>query len=164
MLRAISTLAIKDDPDAFTAEQRRSRWLGHPPATVVAIATAEERLGLPLPSDYVAFLRTSNGFPAWTYTAPRLLPVDEIAPLRDVLDADTIASYKGFGPPIAEALDTAILISAVPAEQMAWLIPPSGMEPSWQTWFVAYWVPGEDTHPSFRAYMEDALHYFFVVT
>jgi len=52
-----------DDPSyEYLAEQPDRRWLGAPPATARAIASAEERLGLTLPEAYRGFLLASDGW------------------------------------------------------------------------------------------------------
>ncbi len=52
-----------DEPSyEYLAEQPDPRWLGAPPASARAIASAEERLGLTLPEAYRGFLLASDGW------------------------------------------------------------------------------------------------------
>jgi len=45
---------------------------------------------------------------------------------------------------IAEYVERAICISKIPEEQEIWLIPPVRKTDDWETWFFAFWLPGED--------------------
>src|SRR5437867_7962109 len=67
-----------------------SGWLGFPGVSKDQLIELEARLGMVLPPSYRAFLRVSNGFLQPGVIVPRLLPIDEVAWLRDV-DPDTIA-------------------------------------------------------------------------
>lgn len=158
LLKAASTRAIKQDPESFTKEERKAKWLGRTPASGEAIAAIEQKLKVALPADYKEFLLTSNGFSALSPTAPALLPVEEIDFLRGVMDAEMLQILKDYpGEDMASAMESAILVSDKEAmTDLVLLIPPSKAHDSWQTWFFADWVPGEIRYPSFRHYFEQA--------
>jgi hypothetical protein len=94
---------------------------------------------------------------------PALLPVDEIDFIKNVMTADEFDALTDF--PVDEDdpetfkdyLSRGIMISRYPDEQMVWLISPKGEKDIWQTWFFAFWLPGEHRYPGFRYYMEDQL-------
>lgn len=161
LLTAISKRALKAEPELYSREERRAHWIGHPAATEDAVAAAEARLRIQLPPDYVAFVRASNGLSPTGSTSPRLLPVEEVDYLRYVVDAETLAIYKGYaGDDMPAAMERCILVSdrdAETAEAMVLLIPPLAAVEQWQTWFFAPWIPGEVRYPSFRHYMEQQL-------
>jgi hypothetical protein len=50
------------DRELLDPEVLKSQWLGHPPASEAAIAAAEARLRVVLPSSYRSFLLTANGW------------------------------------------------------------------------------------------------------
>jgi len=78
LLQAASKKAVKSQPDSFTKEERKQKWLGHPPASNEAIAAAETRLKAKLPLIF-NFLRISNGFSAFSITGvPALLGIEEL--------------------------------------------------------------------------------------
>jgi hypothetical protein len=89
---------------------------------------------------------------------PGLVPVEEIEYLRNVEAPELFAIDRAYpGEDMALAMDTCILASEPGAEQMLLLVPPLRSGGSWQTWFFAAWVPGEERYPSFRHYMEREL-------
>lgn len=158
LLKAISKQALKAEPDLYTRDERRSRWIGSGPSSEDAITAAEERLRIQLPADYLAFVRASNGLAQTSQTSPRLLPIEEIDYLRHVADPETLALYKEYaGDDIPAAIESCILVSDRDAEEMVLLIPPSVADARWQTWFFTHWVPGEVRYPSFRHYIEQQL-------
>lgn len=82
----------------ISAMAGHATWLGMPPATQVQITSAEQRLGVTLPSTYTAFLRVSNGFLMPGQSTSSILPVELIAHLGDD-HADVARFYR-------ETLDT----------------------------------------------------------
>jgi hypothetical protein len=158
LLAAISKQAIKAEPELYTQEERRARWIGRAPASDQAVSGAQTRLGIHLPDDYLGFVRVSNGCAPTAPTAPRLLPIEEIDRLRNVADPESFAIDKGYpGDDMASVMERCILGSDPEAEEMVLLIPPVQAPEPWQTWFFAHWVPGETRYPSFRHYMEQEL-------
>jgi hypothetical protein len=158
LLARISALAIEADPQGFTEGERRAGWLGRAPARAEAIDATMRRLGVRFPDDYAAFLRTSNGMSAVGVGLPGLVPVEEIEYLRNVEAPELFAIDRAYpGEDTALAMDTCILASEPGAEQMLLLVPPLRSGGSWQTWFFAAWLPGEERYPSFRHYMEREL-------
>lgn len=157
LLKAISKQALLADHHRSTSQARTSGWLGRAPAPEEAIVVAEQRLGVALPADYRAFLSVSNGLAALSVTIPGLVPVEEIAYLHMMVDAELLAILKEYpGDDMPAALDTAVLVSERDAEEMVLLIPPQAADKSWRVWFFAHWVPGEIRYPSFRHYLEQA--------
>jgi hypothetical protein len=159
LLTTASKQAIKNEPDPFTKEQRKAKWIGRDHATDEAIKAAETRLQLQtgLPADYVEFLRASNGFPALSSTTPPLLSVENIGWLKDKVDAQIREILKEYpGDDLPQVLESSLLISEQIESDMVLLVPPgkSGGNDLWQCWFFAHWVPGEMRYPSFRHYFE----------
>lgn len=164
LLQKISTLAIAGEyADDYTDETKNSGWLGFEKATNEAIAKTEERLGIALPEDYKNFLQTSNGFMDFPYMCPSLLPVEKIDYLRNVEDIHSFKQLQEFPSgddnqaEFSDAIYRCILISRHEAEEWIWLIPPKNTNGDWQTWFFAYWKPGDERFPSFRFFIEDRL-------
>lgn len=56
------TILARNDIDALTPEAAADGWMGFAPAYEAAIAAAEARLGVRLPSSYRAFLAVSDGW------------------------------------------------------------------------------------------------------
>jgi len=150
--------AIKTEPDRFTKEQRKAKWIGGDKAPDEAIKAAETRLQLQtgLPTDYVEFLRVSNGFSAQSSTAPPLLSVENIGWLKDKVDAQIMEAFKEYPDDVPRVLDSSLLISEQTEADMVLLVPPGKSGDTWQCWFFAGWIPGEMRYPSFRHYFEDA--------
>lgn len=156
LLTSAGKRAIKGEPDLFTKEERKSKWLGRQPATDAEIVAAEKRMDLKLPPDYVGFLRASNGLSALSSTAPPLLDVGRIGWLRDAVDSATLDILKDYpGENLSEAIESSILVSELKESDMVLLVPPRPNEDQWQCWFLAHWVPGEIRYPSFRHYVEE---------
>jgi hypothetical protein len=150
-----------------TPEIVASGWLGSPGASEAQIAGLETRLGTTLPPSYRSFLRVSNGFLQPGVIVPRLLPIEEVAWLRDV-DSETIEIWtEGLsGSPESNAdvperrLSAALRISARETVGSAiYLLDPQSVnaEGEWEAWYFAHWVPGVDRFPSFRALMQSEL-------
>src|SRR5882724_9975160 len=57
---------------------RQNRWVGFPAASDEEIRDAEQRLKIPLPRSYAAFLRVSNGFRRPTHGIDMLRGVEPI--------------------------------------------------------------------------------------
>jgi SMI1 / KNR4 family (SUKH-1) len=166
LLKKLSTLCIKDEPELFDKNQKEKNWIGYSPTTMQAIKQAEKRLGLKLPDDYKAFLLVSNGLPELSSTTPALLPIEEVDLLKNQYrkiynDEEMLNSIKSYydeeKETIAEYVERAICISKIPEEQEIWLIPPIRKTDDWQTWFFAFWLPGEDRFKSFRQFIENKI-------
>jgi len=69
MKETIKTLfekSIELGDEEFTQEQISSKWIGNPSANQSEIESAEKRLGISLPKDYIELLTIANGFPTCT--------------------------------------------------------------------------------------------------
>lgn len=164
LLFKISHASIALNEGEHDEAVRHSGWIGFEGATTDAIALAEKRLGVTLPEDYKLFLQTTNGFRSFPLNNPSLLPVDQIDFIGNIVDAGTFRSLLDWPgdendpETFEDYVSRGIMISRYPDEQMVWLIPSiAGGTTSWQAWFFAYWVPGEQRYPGFRYYMEDQL-------
>lgn len=164
LLIKVSRASIDFEGELYEVDVSQSGWIGFEGAPASEITLAEKRLGITLPEDYKDFLQITNGMRSFPLCNPALLPVDKIDFIGNILDADTFDSLMDW--PVDEKdpetfrdyLSRGIMISYYPDEQMVWLIPfTAGDTTSWQTWFFAYWVPGERRYPGFRFYMEDKL-------
>jgi hypothetical protein len=151
ILHEISQKAILLNEMPFTEEQKKTGWLGFPPASDVAIAAVEMRLGVKFPDDYVEFLKICNGFSQADCISCSFFSVDEIDFLR-VLDEDLIEIWSEHGiPEVAEILQTSILVGGPTAQQFL-LIPPVEEKGQWRYWKFASWIPGEEEHASLKDY------------
>lgn len=159
-------LAIEEFRLELPPEVVAARWLGYPGATEEAIAAAEERLGMLLPPSYRAFLGVTNGWRTTKTLAGRLLPVGEIAWLRDIdpglgelwVRGDRAAKQAGTIPSdyltTGEGLLAALAVSDY-HDKILLLIPRDiGPDGEWPGWFFAPWVPGEERSDSFWELME----------
>jgi len=163
LLKEISTASIGMDPEMFEKEIIDAGWIGFPGANSSDIEKAEKRLGLSLPEDYKQFVLTSNGLQSFPRCNPDLLPIGEIDYIKNVVAPDTYEGLcdfpiDGIEPESLESLlSRGIMISRYPDEQMVWLIAPRQKGGAWETWFFAYWVPGERRYPGFRYFIEHQL-------
>jgi hypothetical protein len=134
-LNALSAKALAETDqlaiqESISERQRKTGWLGEPPATDAQIAAAEARLGMRLPPSYRAFLATSNGYGPIATSVYRLRPVEEIEWFRegepetvaiwleaaaDLGERESEASYRQYGnyqgPMRARYLKTALQVS-----------------------------------------------------
>lgn len=160
LIKKLSMLSVKNFAEDFSNEVQKNKWLGFEKATTTEIKAAEKRLDITLPEDYKTFLKTTNGLLNFPILNPTLVPVEKIDYLKNVEPQELFIMYDDFpvegGDPESfnDYVSRAILISNYPEEQMIWLIPPKEKYGDWQTWFFAYWVPGEIRYPSFRHFME----------
>jgi|GEM_PF-1204021 len=163
LLEQISNASISLDAEMFEKDVIDAGWIGFQGAGSQNIGEAEKGLGLSLPEDYKSFLLVSNGIRSFPHCNPELAAVGEINYLKSIVDSDTYGGLCDF--PINDTvhdtleslLSRVILISRYPDEQMVWLIAPLKEGDLWETWFFAYWVPGERRYPGFRYFMEHQL-------
>lgn len=78
LIKKLSVLSIKSEPDLFNEKQKQESWIGFEPATPEAIKSAEDKLGLKLPEDYKEFLIVSNGLPEFPVVNPTLVKIEEV--------------------------------------------------------------------------------------
>lgn len=159
LLEKISKKAITLKLTPFSPQTKKAKWLGCPPASASAIEEATRRLGAPLPEDYVSFLLVSDGFQATSPTSVPVFAIDEVRWLRDAMPDLVKAWDQPATQEVCQSLKESLLIGDLNGEQQLLLVPnQSGNDKArWECWFFASWIPGEDRHPSFRAYMEQVL-------
>jgi hypothetical protein len=154
---------LKYAPEDFSEEVHKSKWIGFEKTIEKAIKATEKKLGITLPNDYKAFLKTTNGLLAFPILNPALMPIEKIDYLKNVEQPELFKLYRDFpvdddnSESFREYIERAILISQYPEEQMIWLIPPKEEFGNWQTWFFANWNPGENRYPSFRHFIEEQI-------
>jgi hypothetical protein len=145
-----------------------------PPATDTQIAATEQRLGTTLPPSYKAFLRVSNG---WLTISSRILPVEEIAWLRDKspdwvqqwgdesIDdpAEAVRDHGIYGKQqdttryrrayVKECLQ---LSSPLAESNCVFLLNPALVFETGESeaWFLAAWLPGAHRFKLFHELME----------
>lgn len=156
LLERLSALAIDEEPDCFPEQTRDSRWLGFPPATATEIKAAEERLGISFPDDYREFLRTTNGFNQWSSTSTGFVQVSNVDWLPNKYP-DLVDLWMG-NSDVGEKMERSLLVGDS-GEQLMFLAPGHSAD-DWECWFFANWVPGEERHASFRAFVENEVHTF----
>lgn len=146
-----------------------------PPATEEELVQVEQRLGIHLPPSYREFLLHSNGFGHIPYGVGRLLPVEEIAWLRDT-DPELVEIWGDEDSDVPDEqyliygdmqdgtairtryFRTALLISGdgPGRDGDVFLVPDVITEAGeWETWFFASWIPGAHRYPSFREFLEE---------
>lgn len=163
LIEEISKASISLDAEMFEKDVIDTGWIGVQGASTQKIQEAEKRLGLFLPEDYKSFLLISDGIRSFPHCNPELVAVKEIDYIKNLVDPDTYDGLCNF--PINDIevdtfeslLSRVILISRYPDEQMVWLIAPLEEGGAWETWFFAYWIPGEQRFPGFRYFMEHQL-------
>ncbi len=169
LLEKLSSAALKKErvEYATTPDQRRfsavvdqTEWLGYAPATEESIKAAEHRLGLELPTDYRAFLLTSNGFRRVMYIEAPLLPVEQIGHYKDMLEPEIYDIMMGYPDDVTDGLKRAVKISGQGESTVEiLLIAPTEAGDPWRCWFFAHFVPGEIEYANFRRYIEHLLEY-----
>jgi SMI1 / KNR4 family (SUKH-1) len=168
LLQKLCVLTMTSDPEFFSDEEKKTRWLGYSKASSKAILATEKRLKVRLPNDYKAFLAVTNGFATFSNISPPLLPIEKIDLYKklednvlynivknylDIENVDKKASIEPF-------TERAILISQIPHEDIIWLIPPDKDSVDWQTWSFSAKNPGEIRYQSFRHYIEYWVSFF----
>lgn len=161
-------LAIQE---SISGRQRKTGWLGEPPATETQIAAAEARLGVRLPPSYRAFLETSNGFGPIATSVFRMRPAEEIDWFRtaepetvaiwlkagdEIGEREDDAAYRQYGnhqgPMRKRYLKTALMVSDY-QEGVVLLIPDVVTSAGeWEAWLL---VDDAWRFPSFRELMEE---------
>lgn len=154
ILKKISELAIKSGDTKYSNEQIESDWLGNPPAKIDGIESAEKKLGIKFPQDYVDFLLITNGFSATNnHIEPRFEVVENVDYLVNI-DQFIIGIWGQNGlEHIGKELARSIVIGGIEEEQYFLIIPPMSINDHWKYWEFASWIPGEIP-------FEDLLDYF----
>ena len=179
LLERLNRVMLKAEgfPREHCAQEMSKGWCGWEPASDATIQEVEARLGLQLPPSYRSFLLCANGWRPFGSFLLRLLPVQELAPLRTA-DPDFTSfiespnGYREVDATDAEYLDyetpegitairarhypDSILISQSWGDGELLLLNPNvvfaGGE--WETIFFGNWLPGNERYRSFRNYME----------
>lgn len=158
LLKRISELAIAQKSYDFSQQAITTKWLGESAATKRDIKAAEKRLGVCLPDDYRDFLLASNGFASISITDTTLAAVSDIK-RYDEYSPDSVAGWSDamadIDPAYGVPFKNSIIIGGMIEEQELLLVPFE--DGTWQCWFLANWVPGENKYPSLRYYMEERL-------
>ena len=164
LLEEISKRAILLNDFDFSEEQIKLKWLGYSPATEGEIKTAEQRLNVVLPKDYVDFLKISNGFYITTNIGSFLLPVDKIDYLK-VLEEDLVDIWNEHEvlKDIGDALTRSLLISDK-SEQYILLIPPKTNDDKWQCWRFDKYIHEDSMFKSFNDYLKNELTFLKSLT
>ena len=163
LIEQISKASIALSPESFEQETLDSGLIGFQGAGPGDISSAESRLSVSLPEAYKSFLQISNGIRPFPLPNPALLPVGEIDFIKNILTADEFNALTDFSvdeddpETFEDYLSRGIMISRYPDEQMVWLISPKEENDNWQTWFFAFWFPGERRYPGFGYYIEDQI-------
>jgi hypothetical protein len=163
-----------DHSSTISNYQRQTQWLGADPASLEAIAEAEDRLEHRLPPSYRAFLQVSNGFGPVSVFVHRLRPVKQIEwfsnenpeALQIWLETEfenedasgaNDRMYGDYQPPARLShLKNALQISDDFEGSVILLIPQVvDLEGEWETWHFAPWLAGAHRFPSFHDFMEE---------
>jgi hypothetical protein len=160
ILKEISELAILLNDEEFTEDQRQTKWLGFPPATEGQINAAQERLKIDLPTDYIDFLKISNGLAVHSGVHPSFAPLSQIDYLKNI-DEDLIdiwGTYEELAD-VARALAASIKVGGFNEEQYFLLIPPGDDAHQWRYWEFASWIPGESPFNDLTHYFTEVLEF-----
>lgn len=168
LLKKMSLLALKEDPQYYTDKQKQESWLGRDKASITSINDTEIRLGVQLPEDYKAFLQESNGFSNFFPNVfCDLLPVEEIDFYKKIEDPELYEITADYidvelyendeNATLRPYLERAILIGKSLESEMVFLIPPDKKDKNWAAWFFASWRPGEERFSNFRQLIESQL-------
>jgi hypothetical protein len=153
LIQQISKDTIKLDPDFYSQEEKAAQWIGRNPATAEAIAETENRLGIKLPDDVVAFYKTSNGTSIiLDQTFGAFVPIEKVDWLKNA-DAYLIECYAGMGEAYVNDMKNSIIIAGVQYTHSVLLIQPYGEHKEWRYWEFASYFPGENAFQGMNAYL-----------
>jgi|AntRauTorckE5430_2_1112549.scaffolds.fasta_scaffold13040_2 hypothetical protein len=158
LLKEISEIGIQLKQVEFSAAQISTKWLGNEPATSEDIALLERRLGLPLPDDYINFLKTTNGFSQFSVVDSGFNQSNEVDYLRNRLPETFKSWVSSDFTEFETTLGSAIIIGGIENdEQQFLLIPPTNTYEKWRFLESANWALGETEYTSIRHYLEETL-------
>lgn len=160
LLQEISKRTLLLNEYSFTDEQMHSKWLGLGSASDEEIEAAKASLKSDLPTDYIEFLKITNGFPQCTSTGITFLPVDKVDYLINV-DEDLVEIWNDRDElkNIGQALSESLLIGGLNEEQYFLLIPPNAVVNKWRYWEFASWIPGEHEFKTLNDYFKSELSF-----
>lgn len=174
--RVFNSSWVEELPD----DVRSAKWLGFLPATETQITAVEQRLGIPLPPSYRAFLKVSNGWRRLTHAIDHVWGTDEIqwfkhnhrewiaaytepspygsleeTPDEDYFSYETSTDFK------PNHLKETLQVSDV-GDAAVFLLNPQviSQDGEWEAWFLANWVPGVERYRSFQELIECMYHQF----
>lgn len=167
-------LITADDGAELPPQARQKCWLGLPGATDEQIAALEERLKIPLPPSYRAFLKLTNGWLKLDQAIDCVRSVENVRWFRDE-NKDWIAAfdlptpygeredvpdkeYFSYAAPQdfrCNHLKATLQISDV-GDAAVLLLNPQVIDAQgeWEAWFLATWLPGAHRFRSFWEMME----------
>lgn len=152
ILIELSKKTIELEDNSFNAEQKETNWIGNLEGTEESINNAQARLKIKLPTDYVEFIKISNGFPWTSSIAPTFSNIDSIKYLRDQ-EPELVEIWSTFpDKDMREKLARSIIIAGINEEQYFLLIPPINSEDDWEYWKFANWIPGEEEYKNLKDY------------
>lgn len=115
-------------------------------------------MGLPLPDDYINFLKITNGFSQFSVIDSGFNQSNEVDYLRNRLP-ETFKSWENsYFPEFETTLGSAIIIAGIENdEQQFLLIPPTNTREKWRFLEFSNWALGETKYTSIRHYLEETL-------
>ncbi|MGD1846026.1 MAG: SMI1/KNR4 family protein [Salibacteraceae bacterium] len=157
-MKEILTLLFKKSiefgDETYTEEQLKMQWIGNPPASTSQIESAEKRLGVSLPKDYIDMVSIANGFPTSSSSVePSFHKVEEIDFYRNI-PWNVIDTWKQMGEldDVVAELEKAIIVAGLEEEQQFLIIPPEHTRDPWKYWKFAMWIPGEEPYNNLKEY------------
>ena len=153
LLQQISKEAIALNPDFFSDEEKEVKWIGRNPATEESLLQTQERLGVKLPDDVVAFYKISNGTSViLNQTFGAFLPIEQIDWLKNA-DPYLIECYAEMGEAFTNDLKNSIIIAGAQYPHCVLLIQPYGEHKAWRYWEFASYNPGEHPFDGLKDYL-----------
>jgi cell wall assembly regulator SMI1 len=137
LLVEISANALTLHPENYTEKEVAAKWIGTIPATNLAFAAAEKRLGTELPKDVLDLYKTTNGTAEiLKQTFGGFDAIEKIDWLKNV-QPQTIEAYAEMGEQYIEALNNSIFIAGVNHPHMVLIIQPYDKLKKWRYWEFA---------------------------
>jgi cell wall assembly regulator SMI1 len=158
-LQLLFKKSLKVNPECYTETQMQDSWLGNPPASIEQITTAEKRLNLKFPNDYIEVLLLANGFPSPSETnEPAFDRVEEVDYYRN-FEYNVISSWKETDESsgLIAHLERALMVGGKQEEQQFLLIPPGANNTTWEYWHFALWNPGVERFENLTDYFSSVI-------
>ena len=159
LLKQISEKALLIGDYKYSLDQKETKWLGMPPASLEEIHDLEKRLNLKLPEDYKAFLRLNNGFSSPSSVETEFLKTTSVDYWKEI-DTESVEIWSDTDDEAFSAsIKSSICIADKNAEQQFLLIPPNKYNDNWQYWKFASWIPGEQKYQDLNEYFQSVLEF-----